>query len=174
MKTIKYLSILCIAAIFASCTKGDTGATGPAGANGANGVANISSYQYVISPGDWASNSNYWYYVDLSASAISNSNSDLVVVDVSEYSTGDWFGLPTSSFAVYGDGMEFDYYDGGVRVQYSSTNGSSSGTYPNITLYFKVSIIPPAIQIKYPKVNWKNTAEIMQIPEMQAVLANGK
>lgn len=170
MKIINYLSVIAIAAIFASC-KGDQGPAGPAGSNG---VANISSFQYTIGPGNWASNTNYWYYADLSASNITNSNSDVVIVDVSETGTGDWFGLQCSSYIIYGDGMEYDYNGGVVRVQYSSTNGTSTGTYPDITLYFKVSIIPPAIQVKYPNVNWKNYTEVSRIPEVQAALVKAR
>jgi hypothetical protein len=38
MKTMKYLTIIAIAAVFFACSKGDTGATGPSGSSGANGA----------------------------------------------------------------------------------------------------------------------------------------
>lgn len=166
MKTIKYLSILIIAAIFASCSKGEQGPAGPAGSNG---VANINSYTYTIYTYNWAVGSNNWEYVDLNESNITNSNTDGVIVGVSEFGNGDWFGVPCSSFAVVGDVMLCDYDNGVVRIQYSS-NGSSGGSAPSITLYFKVTVIPPAIQHKYPNVNWKNYSQVAALPEFQAAL----
>jgi len=172
MKLKHYLSIIAIAAVVASCSKGDTGPQGPAGENG---VANISTEQFAVTGANWNDpNSIYTWVATYVESDITDNNNDAVDVYWSNSSSG-WLALPVTNLISSGDELSYGFNDNSITFSYY-TGGANSNP-PSFytlysTIYFKVTVIPPAIQVKYPNVNWKNAAEVAaNVPEVQAALA---
>ncbi len=176
MKAIKYLSIFAIAVIFASCAKdGATGATGPQGPQGNNGVANINTQIFSVGTGGWsyASSAAVWY-VTFTESDITNNNTDIVEAywSNSSSSSAGWLALPQANLWVVGDNFTYGFNDNSITISYYGNTPNAPSAYePN--LYFKVTVIPPAIQKKYPGTNWKDAAQVSLIPEVQAALNSG-
>ncbi len=171
MKAIHYLSILVIAAMFASCSKGDTGAQGPAGTNG---VANISTQEYTVN--SWPNETDYTYYVTFSESDITDQDNDAVEVYWATPSVTGWLALPATGIYNAGDELSYGFADNSITFNYY-TGGSSSPNLPPSeynTIYFKVTVIPPSIQVKYPGTNWKNASEVANIPEVHDALFGHK
>lgn len=163
MKLKHYLSILAIAAVVASCSKGDTGPQGPPGANG---VANLSVWNYTVPFNDWLSyNSNTWYYV----TGVSLPTTDVVNVYVS-LNGATYTPLATSSFFTSGDNLTFVYGNSGNVTLWEYFNSIG----PNVSVYVQIADIPPAINAKYPKVNWNNYSEVSALPEYKAALTKIK
>ncbi len=180
MKLSHYLSTIALAAIFSSC--GSQGATGPAGptgatgATGANGTANIFTTLYTVNSSNWTDPSSDVTWISTwTESDITDNNNDAVVAYWSTASSG-WLALPVSSLIASGDEMSFGYNDNSVTFSYYT--GGASFTQPPSSyagfavIYFKVTVIPPAIQHKYPGTNWQNASEVQKIPEVQAALNN--
>ena len=159
MKKFRLLFYIASVAVFlGSCTgkDGAPGATGPAGTNGTNGTANITTTTYTITTSQWVSHSN-WYSAALSVPALTDSNTDVVMVYVSKTSglySGEWYGLPLPNFLVTGDGVNYTYGNKQMSFGY---NYSSA---PSQTLNFKVCVIPPAVIKSHPNTNWKNYNEV--------------
>lgn len=163
MKLTRYLSVLAIAAMFASCSQqGPTGPTGPAGANG---VANITTTGYTVSPLNWDNyNSSTWYV---------NTNqvvptSDVAVVYYSLTGNG-YTPLPAYSIFTSGDFLTFSFSNSGGLTLWYYYSASS----PTVDIFVNVVDIPPSVQAKYPNTNWQNSMEVLQkIPEVQNALRN--
>lgn len=174
MKTISYLtSIFVMAAILASCSKGEQGPAGPAGTNG---TANINVYSVTVDPGEWNEyNSVNWYY----NTNITASTSDMVNVyfTLGSAPIPAYVALPYVGVFNGTDELWYNFNTGYyIQLNYFADVGGtiSSANPPDKTVYFNVAIIPPAIQVKYPNVNWKNAAEVTQLPEYKAALAKIK
>jgi hypothetical protein len=168
MKKIKYLSILAVAALFASCVK--QGPAGPQGENGLNGTSNIVAYYDSIPVADWtySVSASQWYFNTTQVI----SNGDGIMVYESSGSNV-YEGLPASNTFFSGDNLNFKYGNGAaVSIWY--TNTSSPITKPNTKIMIEIVDIPPSMQVKYPKVNWSNQSEVAQLPEYKAALANTK
>jgi hypothetical protein len=183
MRAIHYLSILAIAAVFSSCSKGDTGETGPQGPaganglNGANGVANINTQEYTVTSANWnaTSSANTTYISTWTESDITDNNNDVVEVYWNNSSGAGWLSMPYPGLVVNGDLLSYGYNDNSITFQYwtGGTNTLPPSSYVGLsTLYFKVTVIPPAIQKRYPGTNWKNAAEVAKIPEVATALNN--
>jgi hypothetical protein len=184
MKMKQYLSILAIAAIVASCSKGDTGPAGPIGTTGAtgiSGVANINTSIYIVSAlsTPWVATTSSPTYNWVAACVDTNitaNNVDAVVVYWNNNINEGWMPLPVPSLINQGDQMSYRYNDDSVSFTYytGGTAVAAPSSYSNYaTIYFKVAVIPPALQLKYPGTNWKDAAEVATLPEVQAAL-NGK
>ncbi|HTA28797.1 MAG TPA: hypothetical protein VK809_13480, partial [Bacteroidia bacterium] len=91
-----------------------------------------------------------------------------------------WLALPVTNLLGqnYGDELSYGYDNGFVTFSYytGGTNTLPPSSYVGFTtIYFKVTVIPPALQHKYPGTNWQNASEVQKIPEVQAALnANSK
>ena len=168
MKMTHYLSILAIAAVVASCSKGDTGATGPQGPAGANGVANINTQVYNVSTWSYVSTST-WTATGVE-SDITDNNNDAVEVYWNTSLNNGWLSMPATSIFNTGDELGYGFNDNSITFTYFSNGSPNSPSYYYSNIYFKVTVIPPAIQVKYPGTNWKNAAEVAQIPEVRASL----
>jgi hypothetical protein len=162
MRLAHYFSILAIAGIFAACSKGDTGDTGP---QGPSGVANINTQEYTVSA--WTLNNTTWTST-WSESDITDNNADAVEAYWSVSSSG-WLALPDANLFINGDELSYGYDNGVVTFSYYGNPANSPAAYYP-TIYFKVTVIPPSIQVKYPGVNWKNAQEVAQLPEVKAAL----
>ena len=175
MKLKQYLSIIAIAAIAASCTK--QGPAGPTGQNGANGVANIYTQQYSVGLNgqiDWTyvAAGSVWT-ATFTESDITDNNSDAVEVywSNSASATAGWLALPFSDLDAAGDQLSYGFNDNIITFSYYGNPNFSPSAYGNTaTIYFKVTVIPPAIQVKYPNVNWKDATQASQVPEVRAAL----
>ncbi len=176
MKIIHYLGILAIAAIVGSCSKGDTGATGPQGPAGNNGVANINTTIYTVTSSDWsATGSPAYTWISSWTASIADNNTDAVLAYWSTASSG-WLALPVDNLIASQDEMTFGYDNNIVTFSYHTGGVATlppSSYVGYTTIYFKVTVIPPALQAKYPGTNWKNASEAMKIPEVRAALNNG-
>lgn len=172
MKLSHCLSIFAISAILASCAK--EGPTGPQGPAGYDGVANINTRIYSVSTGGWTYEGSDTWTSTFGEPDISDNNVDAVEVYWSNSSNpaSGWFALPVSDLDVTGDQLSYGFADNSITFSYYG-NSNSPDQYGNTsTLYFKVTVIPPSVQVKYPHVNWKNASEVAaQVPEVQAALA---
>jgi len=170
MKLTHYLSIFVVAAVFASCTK--EGPAGPQGDPGLNGNANVSANAYAVYPSQWISNGNGGWYVDITP--VFNPTQGAVSI---LYSTDDanWFGLPYVGNTVGDVDINYVINSSSVEIEYVPQTGSSSITSPANTVYVQITLIPAAIQVKYPNVNFKNSTEVLKmVPEVQAALTSTK
>lgn len=172
MKPTKYLSVLAIAALFASCAKqGPTGLTGPPGQDG---VANINTYQYTVTTGGWTYVPSNTWIATFSEPDITSADGDAVEAYWSNASSG-WLGLPTTNLDAQGDELNYGYNTGTVTFDYYGNSNAPTYYQNTLTIYFKVTVIPPSIQVKYPNVNWKNATQVAaMVPEVQAALAKTK
>ncbi len=187
MRTIYYfLSVLIIAGVLTSCSKGNTGPTGSAGATGATGPqgpkgdtgatgnANVISQQFSVPA--WTYNSPQWY-VNLTVSALTSKvlTSGAVEVYLSPNAGTNWYAMP---YMVYGSVAD---YIGGFVTGLNSVqvtwiyNGVGSGSDPNA--YYSTSAclinivcIAPAMIQSHPNVNWGDPAEVALIPEVKTQL----
>jgi hypothetical protein len=165
MKAIHYLSIFVIAAVFASC-EGSTGATGPQGPAGANGVANITITPYNVPYTSWTQyNSNTWYVVTGSTIPLSDAVNVYVSLNGNTYTP-----LATSSFFVSGDNLTYVFGNSGNLTLWEYFNATG----PQVSVDVEVADIPPAINVKYPNMNWNNYAEVSELPEFKAALTQSK
>ncbi len=166
MKLTHCLSILSIAAIVASCSK-----TGPTGPQGPSGVANINTIDYTVT--NWSDpSSNTTWIASYYDGDITNSDLDAVEVYWSNAASG-WLALPVTSLISTGDELSYGYDNNSITFSYYT--GGSAVLPPSAyngygTIYFKVTVIHPAVQVKYPNTNWKNAAEVANIPEVHAAL----
>lgn len=164
MRLKHYLSILAIAVIAASCSK--EGPTGPQGPPGENGVSDLTATYYTVSASDWTFQSNQWYYNTTQIVP----NGDGVMV----YWSSDGSGYsPLPATYVYYSGDELTYIYGssaGLTLWYSN----NAVTAPDAIIDIEIVDIPPAMYVKYPKVNWNNYAEVSALPEYKAALAKVK
>ncbi len=168
---MKYLSVLAIAAIFSSCSsEGPAGPQGPTGATGANGVANIFTQQFTVNSWTPTSVATTWI-ATFTESDITDNNNVVVEAYWSNSSSG-WLALPFSSLDVFGDQLNYGYDNGSVTFSYYGNNNPPSSYSNTSTIYFKVTVIPPSIQQKYPNVNWQNSSEAANVPEVKAALNN--
>jgi hypothetical protein len=169
MKLKHYLSIFVIAAAVGYGCAGATGPAGPSGPSGYNGVANINTQQYTVT--SWANPAVDTWTATFVESDITDYNNDAVLAYWDNGGSGGWIALPFSNININGDQFSFGYTNGSITFTYYG-NANPPNDYTNtLTVYFKVTVIPPAIQVKYPKVNWKNAAEALTVPEVQAALA---
>jgi len=178
MKLTHFLSIAAIAAVFASCSQqGPAGPTGATGADGANGVANINTTTYTVTTWNAATSSPVYTWVSTwTESDITDNNTDAVIAYWSTASSG-WLALPVTNLlgANYGDELSYGYNDGFVTFSYytGGTNTLPPSSYSGFTtIYFKVTVIPPSLQAKYPGTNWQNGMEVLnKVPEVRAALS---
>jgi hypothetical protein len=167
MRLLKYLSVVILAGALASCSQ--EGPAGPIGPSGPSGVANINTLQYTVGSGGWSSVSGAWV-ATFSEPDITDNNTDAVEAYWSNASSG-WIALPFSNINITGDQVSYGFNNGTITFSYYG-NSNPPDYYTNTaTLYFKVTVIPPSIQVKYPKINWRNASEAAQVPEVQQALA---
>jgi hypothetical protein len=123
----------------AAGSTGSTGAQGPTGPSGSNGTANISTIIFSVVSSNWQTiTAGADYGVGLADASITVADSDVVDLGISTNSTGPWVALPSTNVVSAGDQISFSYLDGGVNVYYFFTAA------PTETLYFKITVIPPA------------------------------
>ncbi len=119
---------------------GSAGATGATGATGANGTANIKTNIYPVTSSGWTTiSAGASYKVVFADANISDADSDAVSVAVGSAANGPWLEIPTINIVNSGDQMVFGYQNNQASVIYLYTSAPSS------TLYFKVTVIPPAL-----------------------------
>ncbi len=128
---------------------GATGATGAQGnpgtngTNGSNGTANIKTTIYAVAASDWTTiTAGSTYEVGFSDTYITDADSDAVEISLSTNATGPWIALPLTNIIASGDQMIFQYENGQADVYYLYTAA------PTSSLYFKVTVIPPAAILK--------------------------
>jgi len=192
MKLRKYSPIFATAAVFilmivmmpgfSSCTKGDTGPAGPqgdSGLTGPSGVANILTVTYTVNSFSWSSTVKYNWVATFADTNISDYNNDAVLAYWSTAIGADWIALPSTSVINKGDQLAFrynndsvslTYYTGGMYTGYPGDSVTYAPSVNLSTIYFKVTIVPPALAMKYPGINWKNATEALKVPEVQAAL----
>lgn len=190
MKLTHYLSIITIAAIVASCSKGDTGPAGPIGSTGAagvNGSANIITNTYTVTTTHTTTDTTslwvatgipayHWVAGFIDTNITANNVDDVVAYWSTSFGSG-WIALPNSSLINPGDNLSYRYNDDSVSFTYY-TGGGAYTKYPGYpatspaygTMIFKVLVIPPALALHYPGTNWKNAAEVATLPEIQTAL----
>jgi hypothetical protein len=180
MKLSHYLSVVAIATIFASCSQqGATGPAGPTGPTGPAGTANINTQQYTVTTWNAATSSPVYTWISTwSEPDITDNNNDAVLCYWSTASSG-WLSMPVTNLlgGNYGDELSFGYTNGFVTFTYytGGTNTLPPSSYSGFTtIYFKVTVIPPSMQHRYPGTNWKNASEVAKIPEVQAALNSTK
>jgi hypothetical protein len=144
MKTLKIsLFVMLLGVVIASCSK--TGPAGPTGPAGANGVANITTTTFTVTPGQWNTiTAGASYQTMLSVSALTNANTDNIEVSATGNMSAGWGILPVSNLIYNGDEMAIVYRNGQVEVDYFYSSA------PTVTVYFKVSVIPPAMIHQHP------------------------
>jgi hypothetical protein len=116
---------------------GPAGPTGATGATGANGSGNIKTVIYTVTVSDWTAVTG-GYGVELSDNYIADADSDNVDVALSFNPTGTWIGMPITNVETTGDQLIFEYANSVVTLYYFYTAA------PTQTLYFKLTVIPPA------------------------------
>lgn len=152
---------MALLAALAGCTKtGPQGLTGPEGPTGASGVANISSSIFSVVPGAWNTTTD-GYGVNITDNDLSDASTDGVEVFFSVDQT-TWYGLPESSLIHSGDNMEYAYAAGQVTILYAYS------TYPSVTTYYKIVVIPPSIMKQNPNTNWHNYNQVNALIQAQA------
>lgn len=186
-------SLVCIVGILtmlSSCQKGDTGPAGPVGAqgdSGINGSANIITAIYTVAttykPGDtvssWVSKGSptYHWVAGFIDTNMAGYNVDVVEAYWATALATGWSALPVTSLINQGDEMNFRYSYDSVSFTYY-TGGGSFSKYPGYpanspaynTIYFKLVIIPPSLQLANPGINWKNASEVAALPAVEAAL----
>jgi hypothetical protein len=199
MRAVHYLSILAIAGVFACCSKGDNGATGPmgpagatgamgatgaTGANGTNGTngakgdtgaqGNANVIGQTFTANAWSYTSPAWSE-DFTVTALTSAivSKGAVEVYMSGNSGVDWYAMPYTVYGSIGNyiaGYSFGLNEVQVTWIYNSAgSGSSPSQYYGSTLVNVICIAPSMIK-RYPNINWKNAAEVAQIPEVASVL----
>ncbi len=164
MRIKHYLSVVAISALLASCAK--EGPAGPQGDPGLNGVSNMTVTTYVIPASSWSQyNSNTWDVV--TGSGIYTSDAVNVYVSLNN---NDYTPLATSSFFVGGDNLTFVFSNTGNVTLWEYFNSAG----PTVGLYAEVCDIPPALNIKYPNVNWNDYTQVSALPEFKAALVKSK
>jgi hypothetical protein len=166
MKLNRYLSIIAIAAMFASCSQqGATGPAGPQGPAGANGVSGLTTNGYTVSSASWTPSGSEYYVATTQTIPLT----DVAVVYYSINSGNSYSPLPATSVFAYGDYLTFSYSNTGALTLWYTPNPSAS--VPGGVL-INVVDIPPSVQNSRPNTNWENASEIQYFPEVQAALHN--
>jgi len=163
MRLTHYLSVLAIAVIITSCAK--QGPVGPQGPAGANGSSNVTVQTYTIATNEWVSNGNGGWNANLTPSIDPTQGAISIL-----FSNDDvhWLGLPYVG-NVSGDAdINYQISSSTIQIQYVPQTTAPSIVAPANTVYIQASMVPPAIQVKHPNVNWQNAAEVAQLPEIQA------
>jgi hypothetical protein len=180
MKTTKFLTVIMAIAValsLNSCTKnGTTGPTGATGSQGPQGNANVTGQQFTVS--SWSNNGSF-YYTDFSVSALTPDilSGGAVEVYLSINGGTNWVALPFTQYA--STDYIWTYVTGDFLVEpHWEYNGVGLGSDPNTvygtTCEFNVVCIAPATINAHPNTNWKNAAEVAQLPEVQAYLNSKK
>lgn len=168
MRKIKYLSILVIAGLFASCVK--QGPAGPQGENGANGTANITATYDSVPVSSWTYNAGVSEWFFDTPQIIPNGDGVLVYESLG---SNVFEPLPAYNTFASGDVVTFKYGNGAaLSIWYY--NAASPSTKPTAKLTIEIVDIPPAMHVKYPKVNWSNYNEVSALPEFQIAQAKVK
>jgi hypothetical protein len=167
MKLKTCFSIIAAALLAVSCTK--QGPTGPQGPAGSNGSANVSVEDYIVDPGQWSTNGNGGWYCDLAPQI--NPTEGAVSILFS-YDDINWLGLPYVGNTLGDVDINYVVTNNNIQIQYvPQTNEGSVGA-PGNPVYLQVSLVPPAIEVKHPDVNWQNAMQVAQLPEVQAAAKN--
>lgn len=165
MKLKAYFSIITMVALAVSCTK--QGPTGPQGPAGANGNANVSVETYTVTPGEWLSNQDGGWYCDL---APQSSPTGGAVSILFSYDDINWIGLPYVGNTTGDVDINYVVTTSNIQIQYVPQTGNPSIGAPTNDIYIQVSLVPQAIEVKYPDVNWQNAIQVAQLPEVQAAI----
>jgi len=155
LKTILMLTAL-ISLTVISCKKGDTGPIGPAGTNGTNGTngnANVTNFNITIHTYDWTYASTYSEF------------------HYNYYVSGD-FESAVLGYVMSGNGEQVLPYVSNVLhnrltlssnlssstpfVQFQWTNLTTTTTAPTSDYMVRLVIIPPAVRIANPNVNYND------------------
>ena len=162
MKTKLLLTLSAILLLFSQCEKGDTGpqgqngTAGPNGPTGSNGSANVTSSIDTIPPGAWSfSSANHWV-AGWNVDSITDAFNDVVLVYIHAVSGGSWWALPTESFFVASDRIDYSYNTGTVNVLY--VNASA----PAVSITFKTVVIPPSLARQNPDVDFNDYAQVQE------------
>jgi len=167
MKLKTYFSIIAMAFLAASCTK--QGPTGPQGPPGADGSSNVSAKTYTVAPGDWSSNGNGGWVCNLAPA----NNPTLGAISILfSYDNNHWIGLPYIGNTVGDVDINYVVTSSNIQIQYVPQTGSASIGAPANPVYIQVSLVPSAIEVKHPDINWQNAMQVAQLPEVQAAVKN--
>ncbi len=172
MKTIKFLTAMTaivFAVLFVGCA-GKDGAPGATGPQGATGNANVTSNIFTVNSAGWIDNGHGIYYNTEPDNQIENASVDNISVYVSTDQI-TWFDIPSPGLMINGvniAALNYGYSTSSVTFNEDSAIAPA----PSNTLFFKVVAIPPVIMKRHPNTNWKNAAEVAQLPEVKAVLNN--
>ena len=154
---------LSISILFSSCAK--DGETGPTGPQGPQGNANVQSFSFTVSPGQWSSDGtagvDYEKYIDLPVPSITQSilTYGAVLVYLTDGANPSFNGqLPIS-------------YPGNPSINFFPSASLATATIelmlgnfqvPNITgnYSFKVVVIDGNQRIAHPEINWNDAKSI--------------
>jgi hypothetical protein len=165
MKTKLFLAVAALAVIFNSCTK--EGPAGPQGPAGTNGNANVNVTIYTIYSNSWISDGNGGWYVNLTPSFDPTQGAVSILFSPDDV---NWYGLPYVGHTVGDVDVNYIVTSYNIEILYQPQTGYTSIAEPTVNTYAQVSLVPPAIMVKYPNTNWTNATEVAQLPEIQAAL----
>lgn len=122
MKTLSTIALFCGAILLSSCTK--EGPEGPAGPQGPQGNANVQTFTFSASPGDWSTISGGYAFnrvVPVVSESIANTGAVLVYLQAGS----QWVALPVTV-----DGLTwlYGYGTGQVQVEVNSSSAPSQVT----------------------------------------------
>ena len=157
------LVLLSISILFSSCAK--DGETGPAGPQGAQGNANVHSFNFTVTPGQWQTQGSagldYKKYIDLTVPSITMNiiGYGAVLIYLTDGADPSFLGqlpinypgpttlnfIPKASIGI----ATVDCF----RGDYQPVN--ISGNY-----FFKVVVIEGAVRLSHPEINWNDAKSI--------------
>ncbi len=156
----KLLLLIGVTFLISSCAKdGDPGAQGPAG------NANIKSFNYTVTPGQWQVTGSvgvdYEKYVDLTYSEITQDIVDNGAVLIYWQNSGSSIQLPVSlpannsTFNLLGSSSL-----GSVSLEYFFSDFASFSINQNFD--FKILVIDGTLRITNPQINWNDPKSVAQ------------
>jgi hypothetical protein len=176
MKNVRLVFFACLMSIlFYSCSKGPTGQTGSTGPQGpAGNNVTVKQNTYNIPVTSWGQpNGNVYTCIEYDPQ-ISNYTEDVVEVYLEAPAiaplTPTFNLLPLTDPYLTGSGntdyLTFSFVD--YYISFLYTNSSPEAPLSPVTLI--VYVIPPSVQVKHPRTDWNNTAEVARLPEMQEAM----
>lgn len=154
----KTLSIALIALVcLTACKKAKDGAPG---ATGKTGNANVQAFTFTTNSSNWIpDNTNNIYYYDYTLSSITSSvlSGGAVMTYLGDGTGNYWQAMP---FTIVG--VEYNYVITPKSIEIDVT--MANGTMPANPggQQFKVVVIPPAVQIANPNIDYRNYTEVKE------------
>jgi hypothetical protein len=157
----KLLTLLSFTFLITSCAK--DGEDGAPGAQGPAGNANVKSFNFMVTPGQWQATGgvgvDYERYVDLSVAEVTQDIVDNGAVLVYWKSSGSAVQLPVT-FPTGGNTLNLlsSFSVGTVSLEYYFSNFSSFTVNQNFD--FKVIVIDGTLRLQHPEIDWTDSKSI--------------